>query len=214
MARASVLILCCLWARLASAQLAIESCTYFAWDCPQCPEVGAFRLYASQTSGQYDFVRLENGLLDPSKSRPTLTIPNRDTLVTQTPCNDLALMLPTEGQWFAVLTYVTQDWSQESPPSNEVSFRFRNQLTLPPIDVPPVPPRRPPAPLPPAPKPPPVANIPPVVHRSDAPFTQTEMFQGIGRTAPPTRMPTPLPPPCQDPPGTNFTESCLFRGAR
>jgi hypothetical protein len=146
------LLLMVAWIGSAQAQPAMETCEQLEWDYEPNPMLGVFRLYVSQTSGVYPIVPG-----DPRASQPLKIIPAMAELVTHVLCE--GLWLPRDGVWYAVVTAVSRDLSEESPPSNEISFTYGNTSIVPPPITPPVAPRPPPVVLPP--RPPPLGMAPP-----------------------------------------------------
>lgn len=71
-----------------------------AWDANTEPDVAAYRIYLSATSGAYDFSSPSAEIAHPATEWP---------------------IVATDGTWFAVATAV-DDVGNESPPSNEVTF--------------------------------------------------------------------------------------------
>jgi hypothetical protein len=108
----------------------------FAWDYKAEDQLGLFRIYVSDTSGQYGG--------DPKIELPAV---QDQVMVLQVDCN--TMLLPKPGTYFAVATAVDLT-GQESKPSNEISFKYKTDKSD----------RDPPPPLPPDPTPPPPAPPP------------------------------------------------------
>jgi hypothetical protein len=129
------------------------SCSPLAWDYPGHPLLGEFRIYVSQTSGDYQ------------KGRPHVpggyvaTVPGIPEMLTSVPCEQLHLIYP--GTYYAVATAMPKnlkpEWESEF--SNEISFVYANASTPTqpsppvPIPVPEIPLPSPPPPLGPSPFP-------------------------------------------------------------
>lgn len=127
---------------LASAQM---PCVAINWDgYPSgIPYLGFFRVYVSQTSGQYRFCGS-----DPACVPVAIQVAIPD-LVTEMPCAQIVVWAP--GTYYLVMTAVSLDMSVESPPSNEVSFVIDGAplTSIPPTTLPPPIGEMPPLPLPP-----------------------------------------------------------------
>jgi hypothetical protein len=190
--------LCCLLVSMASAQPAIESCDFFAWDYEPHPTLSGFMLYVGRQSGVYDI--------------PLLPVPSYPDLTRRVSCATVAVLLPGRGTWYAAL--VAEDlMGGHSDFSDELSFTYGGATGSPP-PRPPVPPLPPPptGTFPPiVPVRPPVAKLPPLPSGSGG-ILDTCAWRG---TCPPTQPQVPartLPPPrCPSTTG-NVTETDLWRG--
>ena len=182
---------CCIFSLIlvtsAWAQVPPQPCVdALAWDYPpNDPTLGWFHVYVSEQSGLYPIVPK-----NPVKSRPTVSVLAVPTMVLTVTCAQLRLR--GVGPWYAVVTSVSLDMSEESKPSNELVIG--GFPTSPPVKPTPLPPAQPPG-KPPVNLPPPLAHA--VRPTSPVPstalsglgrgggLTDTDVWQGIGATPPP-----------------------------
>jgi hypothetical protein len=156
-----------------------EDCEKFIWEMDPWSDLGAFRLYVSQTSGVY---RIDPK--DPKKSVPNVIIPAIPTMVTSVLCKKLTL--PRPGHWYAVLTAVNKQVTMERGPTNEITFTYGNQTPVPPKEPPPVAwvppwgdtPYVIPPPLPSIPKMPPIEPPPPRPVTGDWLLSESCLWKG------------------------------------
>jgi hypothetical protein len=118
-------------------------CLSLEWDYPEGQaHLGFFRIYLSQTKGQYQFCSDDPACLPAAMQ---VAIPE---MATEMSCQQVVVWAP--GTYSLVVTAVSLDMSVESPPSNEISFTMAGPPT--PSPLPPVvagPPTMPDLPLPP-----------------------------------------------------------------
>jgi hypothetical protein len=167
-------------------------CSQVDWDYPTgYPQLGFFRAYVSKTSGSYQFCG------DNQDCVPAAMEPSIGELVTALQCSAFVVWSP--GTYYLVMTAVSQDLSDESWPSNEISFTIEGPASLPPADdtptsTPTTTPTTTPTATPTA-KPTAVAGVP-----KDLPLP------------PPWRLPAPYQPPPGSGAGDAISKTCMWTG--
>ena len=181
MTRIRWLLLFLLVSTPAFAQVEVP-CLQVAWDFATHPQLGSFFVYTSQTKGVYPMVQG-----NPLKSRPAAIVPAIPNILTELSCEKLRMTQP--GTWYAIVTAVSKDMTEQSPPSNEITVTVKNQTPVPPHHPPVVPP--PPGGAPPPPPQPSVA-LPPPLPRPARPLVAL--------------------PPLPSSNSGNLTETCVWLG--
>lgn len=197
MTRLRWIILMLLSPTMVCAQVSIP-CLKVDWDFTASPRLGSFFVYTSRTSGQYPMAKEH-----PLDSRPVAILDAQPQMVTELSCGALRITQP--GTWYAVVTAVSVDMREESPPSNEITITVKG-VPLAPVH-PPSPPASTPPPLVTLPPPlvapgKPVGRLPPLPADGRGSLTETDVWRGVGampRTQPKAH-------------GSRLTDTCVWQG--